>query len=594
MSNDKGFDRRNFLQAAIAISAGPGDIRGEHTAGVVGQPSKMPSEDATTADILMDNLIEWGVTHVFGMVGDGINPMLDALRRRQDRIRFIGVRHEEAAAFMACGWAKHTGRLGVCLATTGPGAVHLLNGLYDAAFDGAPVLAITGETFHDLGGLRFVQGVDTKALMQDVATFNVRVSGPVHAKTVVNRACRAALGNRGVAHVTIAKDIQAVKLSSDKPSVENHGLQTSSSWLPVQDTPSAEQLRTAASILNSGKKIAMLVGQGALNAREEVTQVADLLAAPVAKALLGKAVLPDDSALTTGGIGHLGTQASEWTMHNCDAILIIGSTMPWIDSYPKPGQARGVQVDRNPDRIGLRYPVEVGLVGDSKTTLTALIPLLKRNENRTFLEEAQRRMHEWNGLLAQITSSSRTPLRPQVVVKTLSDLLADDAVISLDCGANTHFSARHLQLRAKQQLTSPGMLATMAPGLPFAIAAQFAFPNRQSVAVVGDGGFAMLMAELSTAVQHNLPVKIVLLKNNSLAEVRFEQEDLKYPQFGCDLAPIDFVAFAKACGAEGYRCARPEEVRPAMESALRSSKAALVEAVVDPDEKPEKPAALKA
>jgi pyruvate dehydrogenase (quinone) len=596
MSNDnsKGFDRRNFLQAVAAIGAGSGDIRGEYAADLVGQPSKMPSPDDTTADILADNVIAWGVTHVFGMVGDGINPILDALRRRQDRIRFIGVRHEEAAAFMACGWAKHTGRLGVCLATTGPGAVHLLNGLYDAAFDGAPVLAITGETFHDLGGLRFVQGVDTKALMQDVATFNVRVSGPVHAKTVVNRACRAALGNRGVAHLTVAKDIQAMKLSSDKPSMENHGLQTSSSWLPVQDTPSAEQLRTAAAILNSGKKIAMLVGQGALNARGEVTQVADLLAAPVAKALLGKAVLPDDSPLTTGGIGHLGTQASEWTMQNCDTVLIVGSTMPWIDSYPKPGQARGVQIDRNPDRIGLRYPVEVGLMGDSKTTLAALIPLLKRNDNRAFLEEAQRRMQEWNGLLAQITSSSRTPLRPQVVVKALSDLLADDAVISLDCGANTHFAARHLHLRAKQQLTSPGMLATMAPGLPFAIAAQFAFPKRQSVAVVGDGGFAMLMAELSTAVQHKLPVKVVLLKNNSLAEVRFEQEDLKYPQFGCDLAPIDFVAFAKACGADGYRCVRPDEVRPAIESALRSSKPALVEAVVDPDEKPAKPAELKA
>jgi pyruvate dehydrogenase (quinone) len=387
MSNDnsKGFDRRNFLQAVAAIGVGSGDIRGEHTADIKAQPSKTPSEDATTADILIDNLIDWGVTHVFGMVGDGINPILDALRRRQNRIRFIGVRHEEAAAFMACGWAKHTGRLGVCLATTGPGAVHLLNGLYDAAFDGAPVLAITGETFHDLGGLRFVQGVDTKSLMQDVATFNVRVSGPVHAKTVVNRACRAALGNRGVAHVTVAKDIQAMKLSSDKPSMENHGLQTSSSWLPVQDTPSLEQLRTAAAILNSGKQIAMLVGQGALNASEEVTQVADLLAAPVAKALLGKAVLPDDSPLTTGGIGHLGTQASEWTMHNCDTVLIVGSTMPWIDSYPKPGQARGVQIDRNPDRIGLRYPVEVGLVGDSKTTLAALMPLLKRNDNRVFL-----------------------------------------------------------------------------------------------------------------------------------------------------------------------------------------------------------------
>src|SRR3954468_1408378 len=291
----EGVDRRNFLQALATAGVASGDVKSETSAKVVAATEATPGNDDTTADIIVDHLLEWDVSHVFGMVGDGINPILDALRRRQDRIRFIGVRHEEAAAFMACGWAKHTGRLGVCLATTGPGAVHLLNGLYDAAFDGAPVLAITGETFHDLGGLRFVQGVDTKALMQDVATFNVRVSGPVHATTVVNRACRAALGNRGVAHVTVAKDIQAMRLSNDKPSMENHGLQTSSSWLPVQDTPSLEQLRTAAGILNSGKQIAMLVGQGALNASEEVTQVADLLAAPVAKALLGKAVLPDDS-----------------------------------------------------------------------------------------------------------------------------------------------------------------------------------------------------------------------------------------------------------------------------------------------------------
>jgi pyruvate dehydrogenase (quinone)/pyruvate decarboxylase len=586
-------DRRNFLQVIAAAGAASGDIRSEATPDVIAQAAKTSTAEATTADILVNALIEWDVSHVFGMVGDGINPIIDALRRRQDRIRFIGVRHEEAAAFMACGWAKHTGRLGVCLATTGPGAIHLLNGLYDAAFDGAPVLAITGETFHDLAGLRFVQGVDTKALMQDVVIFNVRVSGPLHAQTVVNRACRAALGNRGVAHVTVAKDVQAMKFSADKPSMENHGLQTSTSWLPVQDAPSLEQLRRAAGILNAGRKVAILVGQGALNARDEVTQVADALAAPVAKALLGKAVLPDDSPFTTGGIGHLGTQPSEWAMHACDTVLIIGSTMPWIDSYPKPGLARGVQIDRNPDRIGLRFPVEVGLVGDSKTTLAALLPLLNRKSDRGFLEEAQRRMRDWSVLLAKITNSTQVPLRPQVVVKALSDLLAEDAVISLDCGANTHFAARHIHLRAKQQLTSPGMLATMAPGLPFAIAAQFAFPKRQSVAVVGDGGFAMLMADLSTAVHHNLPVKVILLKNNSLAEVRFEQEDLKYPQFGCDLPPIDFVAFAKACGAEAYRCTRPEEVRPGIESALRSNKAALVEAIVDPDEKPAKPAELR-
>jgi pyruvate dehydrogenase (quinone)/pyruvate decarboxylase len=606
----KGIDRRNFLQtvgsagatlpviaadqasdaAAERQIAGPSETESQ----VSSQSRRDTAPADTTADILIDTLHLWGVTHVFGMVGDGINPIIDALRRRRDRIRFIAVRHEEAAAFMACGWAKHTGRLGVCLATTGPGAVHLMNGLYDAAFDGAPVLAITGETFHDLGGLRFIQGVDTKALMEDVSIYNVRVSGPVHARTVVNRACRAALGHRGVAHMTIAKDTQAMRLSADKSSKENHGLQTSTSWLPIQDTPSSDQLATAAKALNGGNRVAILAGQGALPARAEVEQAADKLAAPVAKALLGKAVLPDDSPFTTGGIGHLGTQPSEWAMHNCDTVLILGSTMPWINSYPKAGQARGVQVDRNPDRIGLRYPVEIGLVGDVKTTLSALIPMLNRKTDRTFLAEAQQRMRDWNALLDRITNSDRVPLRPQVVVKAVSDLMARDAVISLDCGANTHFAARHIHLRAGQTLTSPGMLATMAPGLPFAIAAQLAYPSRQSVAIVGDGGFAMLMAELSTAVHHKLPVKIILLKNNSLAEVRFEQEDLGYPQFGCDLAPIDFVALAKSCGADAFRCSKPDEVKPSVEAALRSPNAALVEAIVDPDEKPAKPAELKA
>jgi thiamine pyrophosphate-dependent acetolactate synthase large subunit-like protein len=385
------------------------------------------------------------VPFVFGIVGDGINAVIEALRKRQDRIRYIGVRHEEAAAFMASGFAKLTGKLGVCLGTTGPGAVHLLNGLYDAHYDGAPVLAITGTTFHDLSGVRFMQSVDTKALMQDVAS----------------------------------------------------------------------QLRAAADILNRGRKVAILVGQGALRAREEVLAVAEKLAAPVAKALLGKAVIPDDSPHSVGGIGHLGTQASEWAMHQCDTVLILGSTMPWIDSYPKPGSARGVQVDLKADRIGLRFPVDVGLVGGVKQTLTALLPMLTQKSDRAFLADAQSRLGDWNALLHR-------------------------------------------------------------------------------VCVVGDGGFAQLMAELTTAVQHQLPVKIVVLKNNSLAEVKFEQRELGNTEYGCDLSPIDFVAFARACGADGFRCAKPSEVRSAVANTLRSPRAALLEAVVDGNEPPAKPGQLRA
>jgi pyruvate dehydrogenase (quinone) len=334
----------------------------------------------------------------------------------------------------------------------------------------------------------------------------------------------------------------------------------------VINQPPADQLRAAADVLNSGRKVAILVGQGALNARAEVTEVADLIGGPVAKALLGKAVVADDSPFTTGGIGHLGTAPSSWAMKDCDTLLIVGSTMPWFEYYPKPGQARGVQIDVKSDRIGLRYPVEIGLVGDAKATLAALIPLLQRQSDRGFLQEAQSRMADWNRLLGEVETTPRSPLRPQMVIKAISDLIADDAVISLDCGANTHFAARNLMLRPGQRLTGTGMMASMAPGLPFAIAGQFAYPSRQSVAIVGDGGFAMLMAEMTTAVQHDLPVKIIVLKNNSLAEVKFEQIELGNPSFGCDLSPIDFVAFASACGAEGYRCERPEEVRPPIQS----------------------------
>jgi pyruvate dehydrogenase (quinone) len=564
------------------------------TPGSPKSPAEMSGGDGdTTSDILIDTLIAWQVTHVFGIVGDGINPLIEALRKRQDRIRFVGVRHEEGAAFMACGFAKHTGRLGVCLATTGPGAIHLLNGLYDAKFDSTPVLAITGTTFHDLGGTHFMQAVDTLALMQDVALYNVQVSGPVHAAIVGNLACRAALGGKGVAHLTVAKDTQAMRRSADKPSMENHGLRTSAAWQANSDRPSDVRLREAAEVLNAGNKVALLVGQGALDARAQVTQTADKLGGPVAKALLGRAVLADDSPLTTGGIGHLGTVPSQYIMQECDTLLILGSTMPWVDFYPPPGKARAVQVDLKADRIGLRYPVEVGLTGDVGSTLTALLPLLKVKSDRSFLEDAQRRMADWNALLARVAQRQSSPLRPQMLLRALSDELAADAMISLDCGANTHFAARMLRLREAQHLTGTGLLATMAPGLPYAIAAQFAYPHRQSVAIVGDGGFAQLMAELSTAVKYELPVKIVILKNNSLAEVRFEQQGLGNPEYGCDLNPIDFVAYAQACGADGFRCSTPAEVKSAIQATLRSPRACVLEAVVDANEKPELPHELK-
>ena len=580
-----------FSGAAKLAAAAPAS---EAAANIAAQPAPSFAGVTNTSEIIVETLVQCRVTHVFGVVGDGINPLIEALRQRRDKIAFIPARYEEAAAFMACGFAKHTGRLGVCIGTTGPGAIHLMNGLYDAKFDGAPVLALTGLTFHDLQGVRYQQDLDTVPLMEQVAVYNLEVTGPQHAVVVANRACRAALGDRGVAHLTIAKDVQMMKLSADKRSMRNPGARTSSSWEPAIPAATGDQLKAAADILNAGTRVAMLCGQGALGARDEVTRLADTLGAPVAKALLGKAVLPDDSAFTTGGIGDLGTAPSSWAMKSCDTVLILGSTMPWEEYYPTPGQARGVQIDIKPDRLGLRYPVEVGLTGDVKATLQGLLPLLQRKSDRGFLQEAQQRMADWNKLLDDVETTPRSPLRPQMVIRALSDLMAGDAVISLDCGANTHFAARCIRLREKQRFTGTGMLATMAPGMSYAIAAQLAYPDRQSVAIVGDGGFAMLMAELSTAVAHDLPIKIVLLKKQRVGRGHVRAARDRQSELWLRAPPIDFVAFAKACGADGFHCEHPEEVRPAIQAALASPKAALVEAVVDPEEKPTKPDELRA
>lgn len=593
--------RRDFFQrvGAAGVLAGAGvtgaQAQTETSPHVTAQPSPLPGSDQNMSDILVETLIAWGATHVFGIVGDGINPIIEALRKRKDQIAFVGVRHEEAAAFMAEGMAKHSGRLGVCLATTGPGAVHLMNGLYDAAMDGAPVLAITGTTWHDPEGMRFMQGVNTVKLMQDVALFNEQVTGPDHALLVANRACRTALGQRGVAHLAVAKDVQTMKLEADKPSAENHGGRTSSSWLPPSGAPGSGQLRAAADLINAGQRVAILAGQGCLAARAEVERLAETLDAPIAKAYLAKALLPDDHPLTTGGIGHLGTAPSSWTMQNCDTVLILGSTMPWIDFYPKPGQARGLQVDINPDRIGLRFPVEVGLTGDVKATLEALQPMLARKTDRGFLSEAQRRMQKWNGLLDRVAATQKGPLlRPQTAVRALSDLAPANAVFSMDCGANTHFAARMIQMRDGQRWTGSGMLVSMASGLPLAIAGAFAYPDRPSIAVVGDGGFAMLMAELSTAVLHQLNVKVMVLNNDSLAQVTFEQKEIGNTVYGCERGHIDFAAYARAVGAQGFRASQVGELRAAVQAWLAAPGPAVLDVQVDPAEAAMKPEQLMA
>jgi pyruvate dehydrogenase (quinone)/pyruvate oxidase len=548
----------------------------------------------TTADILVERLIDWGVRVVFGLPGDGINGIMEALRTRQERITFVQVRHEEAAAFMATGYAKYTGQLGVCLATSGPGAIHLLNGLYDAKLDGAPVLAITGQTYHDLIGMHYQQEVDLLSLFKDVAAYNQQVLGAAHAEGLIDAACRTALATRSVAHVTCPVDIQEQALKDDEKSKKNVEGHTSDMWRAPIVVPRADDLRAAVDVLNAGKKTVILAGQGALGAADELEQLAELMAAPIVKPLLGKATVPDDSPYTTGGIGLLGTAPSEDAMEQADTLLMVGTSFPYMEYYPKHERCRGVQIDRDATRIGLRFPVEVGLCGDAKATLQAMLPLVARRADRSFLERAQAGMKDWRELMHTRTHRDDTPVKPQVIADTLNDLLDSTAIISTDSGTITTWAARHIQMKRGQMFSCSGNLATMAPGLPYAIAAKVAYPDRQSVAFVGDGGFTMLMGEFATAVKYRLPIRVVIIKNNVLGMIKWEQMVfLGNPEYGVSLEPIDFVRFAEACGGIGFRCERPDEVRGALEAMMLADGPALCEAIVDPFEPP-MPAKIKA
>lgn len=541
----------------------------------------------TGGDVLIETLISWGVNMVFGLPGDGINGIMEALRKRQDRIRFIHVRHEEAAAFMACAYAKFTGKLGCCLATSGPGGIHLLNGLYDAKMDGQPVIAITGSHYHDLTNTFAQQDVELDKLFMDVAGYNVRIMGPAHVENAASLACRYALSRSTVAHVTIATDFQDMEVSDDMRSKRNVPEHVSNTFARKAGIPQEEDLIKAAKILNSGKKIAILAGRGALDATDELERIADKLQAPIIKALLGKAAVPDDSPYTTGGIGLLGTAPSQKAFEECDTLLIAGSSFPYIEFYPEPGKVKAVQIDIDAVRIGLRYPVEVGLVGDSKKTLQKLLPLLNANKHTDFLEDIQDAMKDWRKVMHERGTRKDIPMKPQVVAHELGNALPANAIVTCDTGTITSWFARFIPAKRGQMFSLSGNLATMANGLPYAIAAQLAYPGRQVVAFVGDGGFSMLMAELSTCVKYKLPIKIVVVKNNSLGEIKWEQMVfMGNPEYGVSLEPIDFAMFAKSCGAAGFTIKDPKECGNIMDKALRTKGPVIIEAEVDPFEPP--------
>ncbi len=541
----------------------------------------------TTSDVIVETLIDWGVDTIFGLPGDGVDGVIEALRKQQDKIKFIQVRHEESAAFAACGYAKFTGRLGVCLATSGPGGIHLLNGLYDAKMDGQPVLAITGMQFHDLVGTHTQQDVELDKVFENVAVYNQRIMGIAAAQNITELAIRTALSKRGVAHITIPIDFQTQTAKEEMRSERNKPNHVSNMFSRGARKPEPFELQNAAKVLNEGKKVAIFAGAGALNAGPQLERIAEMLGAPIIKSLLGKSCVPDNSPYTTGGLGLLGTRPSEDAMEGCDTLFIIGTVQPYINFYPKPGQAKCVQIDIDPSRISLRYPAEVPLVGDSAETLDLLIPYLQPKKDKSFLEKAQKGMKEWNELLETRGTATTMPMKPQVIGYELGKRIPPNALVASDSGTNTTWWARYVPSLKGAMHTCSGNLATMACGFPYAIGGQVAYPDRPVIAFVGDGGFTMLMGELATCVKYNLPIKIFIIKNNELGQIKWEQMiPLGNPNFVTQLQPIDFAMVARGFGVASFVIEKPQEAGHVIETALATKGPVLVECLVDPNEPP--------
>lgn len=541
------------------------------------------------AESLVTRLIEWGVDTIFGLPGDGINGLFEALRRHQDRIRFVLVHHEEAAAFMACAHAKSTGRLGVCIATSGPGGVHLLNGLYDAKLDHQPVLAITGMQETSLLGTGYQQEVHLEKLYENVAEYDVMITNPLQVETLVDLAVRHALARRTVSHLTFPNDIQVAPADEDPYShpAPARPPKTAPVFFPAPGRPREDDLRRIASVLDAGRKIAILAGAGALHARAELLALADVLGAPIVKTLPGKACVPDDSEFTTGGIGLLGTRPSEQLMGEIDTLFMVGTNFPYTKHLPQPDQVRTVQIEADPTRAGNRMPTEAPVVGDAKEGLQALLPMLGRHEDRSFLQGCQADMDRWRREMAALQDAGRDPIAPEYLMSVIDRNATSDAILTCDSGTIATWAARHWTIRDNREFYLSGNLATMAPGLPYAIAAQHAHPGRQVIGFVGDGGFAMLMAEFLTAVRHQLPIKIFINNNGAYGQILWEQVALGFPEFGVRHSSVaDYAPWAVACGAYGVKVTDPAQLDSAVREALAHPGPALVDCNVNADEPP--------
>jgi pyruvate dehydrogenase (quinone)/pyruvate oxidase len=543
----------------------------------------------TASDQLVERLIEWGIDTVFGLPGDGINGVMEALRTHDEQIRFVHVRHEETAALAACAYGKFTGRPAACLATAAPGAVHLMNGLYDARIDQSPVVAITGMTYHDVIGTHYLQDINHDFALNDACVYSQRVMGEAHVVPVVDMAVRSAIAQRGPAAIAIPIDIQSGEAVTGDRSIKNIEGHTAVTAIDGRRLPPDERLEQAAQLLSSHERTVIFIGAGARGAGDEVERIAEKLGAPIIKAMLGKDAVPDDSPYCLGGYALVGTRPAQEALQGCDSILIVGSSSPYIEFLPQPGQAAGVQIDDRPERIGLRYPIEVGLCGDAKLTLAGLEPLLARRDNRSFLEHAQEQMRDWRELQQSRAQPVGDVIKPDAVPYHLSKALADRAILCGDSGTVTTWAAR-TELRRGQRFSFSGTMCSMMAALPYAIGAQVAYPDRQVVALTGDGSLTMMMGELATLAQHDLPVKVVVIRNDVLGLIKWEQMAfLGNPQYGVELRPVDFAKVGEACGLRGVRIDDPASAGDQLAEALGIDGPAVIEAVVDPHDMPMTP-----
>lgn len=549
----------------------------------------------TVSDFLIKRLTQWGVKRIFGYPGDGINGITGALNRGDGNIQFIQSRHEEMSAFMACAHAKFTGEPGVCLATSGPGAIHLLNGLYDAKMDHQPVVAIVGQQARTSIGGSYMQEVDLVSLFKDVAGDFVQMAMvPSQMKSLVDRAFRIALAEKTVTCIIVPNDLQNEEAVEIPP--QEHGtVHTGIGTMSLAVTPAREELEKAADILNKGKKVAILIGAGARNAADEVIQIAETLGAGVAKALLGKDVLPDDLPFVTGSIGLLGTKPSYTMMMECDTLFMIGSTFPYSEFLPEEGQAKGVQIDINGKMLSIRYPMDVNLVGDSKMTLQALMPLLERKQDKKWQQKIEEDVKDWWKVLENRAMKSANPVNPQRIFWDLSPMLPNNCIICADSGSSTNWYARDLKIRSGMRSSLSGSLATMGPAVPYAIAAKFAYPERVVVAIEGDG--AMQMNGINGLITINKywrdwsdPRLIVLVLNNGdLNQVTWEQRVLEGdPKFEDSqvLPDFSYARYAESLGFGGIKIDKPEQIKYAYSSAFHADTPVVIEAVTDPEVPP--------